>query len=239
LAVRLAEASSDELLDLVEANLMAIDQNSARQALKNPHVTREVVELLASHKGLVTSRELRRQLVAHRLAPEPLALRMVSTLFWRDLLAIVVETRVRPTVRRAAERNLVGRLSAMSAGERMSVARRASPGVIAELRRDPDRRVIQALLDNPRMTEGALAPLVASEAARPDVLEAIISHRRWGQRYTIRAQFCRNPRSPTGRVLREMSMLRKIDLRQLVSDPRLAAAVRKRAELLLGRGSGG
>lgn len=237
LALRLAGADGDELLALVEANLSRMDVEAAAQAIRNPFVSREVIELLAGHKGLLANRGLRSQLAAHRQTPEPLAMRLVSTLFWPDLVALGVETRVRPTVRRAADRALAGRLAAMSIGERMAVARRASPAIIAQLLRDPERRVVGAALDNPRTTEGSIVPLLASDRAHPGVLETIISHRRWGNRYTLRAQFCRNPRAPTARVLREMAMLRKVDLRSLTTDPRLAPAVRRRADLLLGRPS--
>jgi len=236
LATLLAEASEDELLELVQEHLTTIDQAAARQAIKNSYASREVLELLASHKTLMSRREFRRAIAEHRQCPEPLALRLVTTLFWRDLVEIGVSMGVRPTVRRAADRALSGRLTVMSVGERMAVARRSSFAIVSELRHDSERRVIEALLDNPRMTEGALVPLLASDNARPDVLVAVIGHRRWGNRQTIRAQFCRNRRAPVGRVLHEMAMLRKVDLQTLAADRRIAPAVRRRAELLLGRG---
>jgi len=152
LATLLAEASEDELLELVQEHLTAIDQAAARQAIKNSYASREVLELLASHKTLMSRREFRRAIAEHRQCPEPLALRLVTTLFWRDLVEIGVSMGVRPTVRRAADRALSGRLTVMSVGERMAVARRSSFAIVSELRHDSERRVIEALLDNPRMT---------------------------------------------------------------------------------------
>lgn len=236
LAHRLREASSEELAQLVREHVGEIDVAAAQQALANPFATREVIEALLALPPLLTSYEVRRLLALHPRTPEPRALRLVAGLFWRDLVRAGADIRLRPLVRRAAERALTERLPGLAAGEKMAIARRCGPGVMQKLRHDPSPRVVAALLENPRLTEGVLLPLLADEQAAPAVLEMVAANRRWGVRYDVRRALGRNPRTPVEVALRVLPHLKKNDLRQVARDARLAIPVRRRAALLAGEG---
>ncbi|MDH3253452.1 MAG: hypothetical protein OEM62_00535 [Acidobacteriota bacterium] len=232
---QLREASDSRLLELVREHCGEMDPGSARQVLRNPFATREVIEILMSERRLLSAQEFRRELVAHPQTPEVRALDLVSGLFWRDLLKLAADVKARPRIRRAADTRLAEKLPGLSAGERVALARQAGPGTISRLRNDRDPRVISALLENPRMTEGLLGPLVSSDTAHPDVLARVAADRRWGVRYGIRTILARNPRTPVPTALGILSSLKKRDLAAVASDWRLAAPVRKRANVLLGR----
>lgn len=232
---RLREAGPEELMELVRERAAELSPAAVQQALRNPFVTAEVVEELAAHTRLLSFLAVRRDLVRCRATPEPLALRLLAVgLYWADLLTIGVDSRLNPRLRRAAELQLLARLPGLAVGERISIARRAPPAVLNQLRHDPTPRVIAALLDNPRLVEGTLAPLVHSELTPAPVLELIAADRRWGVRYQVRLALARNPALPVGTALRLLPLLRKADLRGLASDPRLGEALRRRARLLLG-----
>ncbi|HSL83875.1 MAG TPA: hypothetical protein VLF66_13960 [Thermoanaerobaculia bacterium] len=162
------------------------------------------------------------------------ALRIVTTLFWRELMEVGLDTRVRPTVRRAADRQLLARLPGLAVGEKVAIGRRASARVLERLRHDPSPRVVRSVLENPRTTEGLLLPLVSHELARPEALEEVARSRRWGARYEVRVALCHNPRTPAATALRLLPHLRKKDLRRLLREVRVPAVVRRRAEVLLG-----
>jgi hypothetical protein len=231
---RLREAGSEELLRLVREHADRLDVPAARQALRNPHCTVEVVDLLAGQARLLSFQEVRRDLALHPRTPEVLALRLVPTLFWRDLMLLGLDSRLRPTLRRAAESHLLVRLAEMAVGEKVALARRASPGILAQLRHDPNPRVVAALLDNPRLTEGVLVPVLQSATTPPAVLELIAGDRRWGARYSLRVALSGNPRTPLETTLRLLPTLRKPDLRAVAADPRVPEPARQRARLLLG-----
>lgn len=235
LALRLREAGRTELEELVERHLQELDPALVRQLLRNPFVTTALIGRLAEQASLVAAYEFRRDLAAHPSTPQILAFRFLAGLHWPDLVRVGGDSRLHPLVRRAAERRLVERLPGLALGEKMSIARSASLGVVAELRFDPSPRVIAALLDNPRLTEGALAPLLASERALAPVLAVIAAHPRWGCRYPIRVALARNPRTPVTAVLPLLSALKKPDLMSVASDHRLSAPVRQRAQLLAHR----
>lgn len=231
---RLREAGSEELLALVKEHVGELEVDAAQQALRNSHCTAEVVEVLADHSRLVSFYEIRRDVALHPRTPEPLAMRFVPGLFWRDLVALGLDTRVRPRVRRVADEHLILRLPQLAVGEKVTIARRAGAGVIAHLRHDPSPRVIAALLDNPRLTEDLLAPLAHAAATPGAVLALIAADRRWGARYSLQAALARNPATPAAAALRILSLLRKPELRAAAQDPRAPEVVRTRARLLLG-----
>ncbi len=234
----LRTADGDQLIDLVRERLVELDVPEVRQVLMNPFVSSEVIEVLLGQRRLLGSYEVRRDLAAHRKTPQVRALRLLSGLYWRDLVRIASDTRVSPTIRRAAERQLASRLPGLAVGEKIAIARAAGPGAIALLRGDPSPRVVQALLENPRMTEGSLLPLVSSERTRPEILTLIAGDTRWGHRYRIRLAICRNSSTPYSAALRILPMLKKTDLALVAEDRHLSSVVRRRAELLLGRQSG-
>jgi hypothetical protein len=231
---RLLEAGTEELLALVRELGGELSPAAARQALRNPYVSAEVIAEVAAQPRLVSYYEVRRDLARCRVTPEPLALQLVAGLYWADLLAIGLDARLHPRLRRAADQFLLARLPGMSVGEKVALARRANPAVLAVLRHDPTPRVIAALLDNPRLTEGTLAPVVAAERTPAPVLELIAADRRWGVRYPVRLALARNPATAPATALRQLAALRKPDLRAVASDPRLAEPLRRRARLLLG-----
>lgn len=234
LARRLREADGETLVALVKTHADVLDVPRVRQVLLNPFAGREVIEVILEQGRLLTTQEVKASLARHPQTPQTQALRFVPGLFWRDLVALAIDTRVRPVVRRAAERTLVARLPGLSLGEKMAIARRASAGVLAQLRRDPNPRVTAALLENSRVTQGVLMPLVQNDQAEPDVLQAIADDRRWGVRYDIRRGLAQNPRTPVQTALRMLPHLKKRDLRAVARDPKLRQVVRRRAQVLSG-----
>ncbi len=231
---RLRTADGEELLELVRDRLAELDVAEVRQTLRNPYVSSEVIEFLLGQRQLLGSYEVRRELAAHRKTPTIRALRLLPGLYWRDLVRICGDARVPPAIRRSAEKQLTGRLPGLAEGEKMAIARLGGPGLIASLRHDPSPRVIQALLENPRLTVGSLLPLVAYQRARPEILSLVAKDRRWGISYPIRLALCRNANTPHAMAVSLLPSLKKSDLAIVARDPRLSSVVRQRAKLLLG-----
>lgn len=234
LARRLREAGAEDLVRLLRERLADLGPDEARQAMRNPFCSPEVVESLAGERRLLSFYEVRRDLALHLRTPETLALRFLPGLYWRDLMLVGLDSRLRPSLRRAAEQQLLARLSEVALGEKIALARRASPGILVQLRHDPNPRVLAALLDNPRLTEGLLAPLAHSSSTPAAILDVIIHDRRWGVRYGLRLAVVRNPSAALETALRLLPGLRKADLRAVAADAKLGAQVRQRARLLLG-----
>src|SRR6185436_407700 len=145
---RLREAGAEELRGLVRDLGEALDLPAAQAVLRNPHAGEEIVRLLATERRLLTSYEMRRDLALHAATPQPIALALVAGLYWRDLVAAGLDVRIRPVVRRFADQRLIERLPALAVGEKVGIARGASPHVLQVLRHDPTPRL--AVIRNPR-----------------------------------------------------------------------------------------
>ncbi len=232
---RLAEAAEAELFELVREHAEELAPMAVRKVLRNPYVSRRVIEMLLAERRLLTSSEVRREMAAHPRTPTARSVNLLATLYWKDLLQMGADTRVPARVRRFADQRLAERLAGLAVGEKIAIARAAGPGLIERLRHDPSPRVIRALLENPRLTEGQLGPLVVSESAKPAVIELILRDRKWGQRYFLRAAAAKNPRTPVAVALDVLPTLKKTDLSEISRDRRIAGAVRRRADLLGGR----
>jgi hypothetical protein len=235
-ALRLREAGSLELQHLVTSYADRLGPEDARAVLRNPHCNEEVIRTLAAQQRLLSFYEVRRELARHARSPEALAFRFVPGLYWRDLLALGLDMRVRPTVRRAADQCLAGRVPGLAVGEKVAIARRGPARVVQGLLTDPSATVLRALLENPRLSEGLVLPLAHSERVSPPQLVVLAKDPRWGTRYAVRVALCRNPRTPVPTALDLLPSLLKVDLRAVARDTRLAGPVRRRASLLLGEG---
>ena len=229
----LREGNEAELDELLSARLEEIEAPEVRQLFRNPFLTGVQIDRLLTSSRLLSSYEFRMQAARHPQTSRIVALRFVPGLYWADLIRVGLDMRLHPVVRRAAEVRLAERLPALSVGERMAIARRAAPGVLAALRNDPTPRVIAALLENPRLTEGLLLPLLASQGALPAVLAVIASSPKWSVRYPVRLALCQNSRTPVERTLRMLPLLKRHDLEGVAANAQLPPPVRRRAQLLV------
>jgi hypothetical protein len=235
---RLREGGRAELASLFDQHLPSLSPEEASLALANPHLDAELIERLAATPTLVASYEVRRGVALDRRTPEILARRLMVGLYWRDLVSAGRDARLRSTVRRAADLLLANRLPGLALGERLAIARSAGPGLISRFRDETQPRVVQALLENPRLTEGALLPMLHRERVPPAVLDAVARHRSWGVRYPVRLALARNPSTPVPIALAVLPHLKKADLSGVARDLRVPSPVRRRAGLLAGVGSG-
>ncbi len=231
---RLREADAATLIALIGELGDEVSAPQARQLLRNPFAGEEVLRWLVGHDRLLRVYDLRRALARHPKLPPALALKLIPGLFWRDLMEVGLDTRIKPVIRRSAQRYLVERLPSLAVGERVTLARRASPTALVQLRRDPNRPVIVALLENPRLTEATLMPMITSVSTLPQVLELVAGNRRWGVRYAVRQAIAKNPRTPVPVTLRLLPLLKKGDQKTIAASANLATAVRQRARVLLG-----
>ncbi|RMH15144.1 MAG: hypothetical protein D6696_21450 [Acidobacteria bacterium] len=233
LAFALRRASARQLLRAVLDHGPELGVREAQQILRNPYVTTEVIDELAANRSLISSHEVRGAIARHPRTSLTVALRFVPGLFWRDLMELSLDVRIKPRVRRAAEKHLLLRLPQLALGERITLARRAGRAVLVELRGEREERVIAAMLDNPRLTEELLLPLAADPTARPQVLDRLAANARWRTRYRLRAALSRNPQTPF-RVQRAiLPGLKRRDLERVASADELSSVVRRWAEELL------
>ena len=159
-----------------------------------------------------------------RLSVPPL-----PALFWADLAEVARTLRLAPPVRARAESLLVERLPDLRLGERVSLARMATPPVLRALLRDVDPRVVQAALPNPRLREEDVLVAVRAEDASLPLLEAVAASRRWQESYLARLELVLQRRTPLGVALAQLTSLLHRDLLRVAENEGLRPIVQAAA----------
>jgi hypothetical protein len=209
-------------------------------AVQNPELTPDEMTLLLRNRfaspSLLTRvgqdrqwtryYEVKRGLVRHPRTPYPVARSLVGHLYWRDLAESIEDARLHPALRRQAEQILQERLPEMSLGEQISLARRATGGLISTFRGSGEARVLRALLGNPRLKEQDAEAVAAGEAAPGDVLGWLTRHPKWGNRRAVRLALVRNARTPVADALKLVAKLPRKELEQLATEEEVPRIVR-------------
>jgi hypothetical protein len=187
--------------DLACASDPALTPDLARALLQRRELPSDAVEQLAKNAAVMKSRKVRIAVAAHPRAPRRIALRLIREFYTFDLMQFTLMTLVAADLRRAADEILVTRITSITLGERISLARRASPAVAAALLLDKESRVWQTTLENPRVTESAIVKALLRSNATAAFVEAVSHHAKWSPRPEIRAALLRNEKTPLARAL--------------------------------------
>jgi hypothetical protein len=202
--------------------------------LRRANLSEETLQEILGDRSARKFHAVRMALAAHPRTPRTDALALVATLFWRDLAHLSANSRVHPAIRRAADQDLLRRLSEMAVSERVDLARSVGRGTLVQLRFDDDPRVIASVLENRFTTE----PDVVQSAARTRVaaiLELIAAHPRWIVRSSVRSAVLRNTALPRPVALGLLSRASLEDLRGIRDSPGSSALLRACAERVLAK----
>lgn len=188
-------------------------------------VPARLLELVASTPPFSEDQRLMAAVVLSPRAPRPLGLRLVGGLFWHDLAEVAATPRISMAVRARAEALLVDQLPGFRLGERITLARMATAGVLARVLEDPERKVIDAALINGRLREEDLLAAVRRDAAPVALLEAVAASHRWRDRYALRLALVLQPRTPLALALGQITSLLPSDLERVAATASLVPLV--------------
>ena len=173
-----------------------LNEDVALALLKQNEVSPEDLDRLSKSTVVAKSRKLRLAIVEHPRTPRYVSMSMLRNLFTFDLMRVALAPSVPGDIKRAAEETLIHRLETISPGEKLSLARRASGRVAGALLVDSEPRVIQAALENARLTE----PPIVRTLTRPDTpasfVQALCRHPKWSLRREVRVALLRNDKTP-------------------------------------------
>jgi hypothetical protein len=202
------------------------------EVLRNPYCSAEVAEVVADSRENLTSHVARELLSGLRGFPFSRALDLLATLPWTSLLNIAQSPSAPPVVRRHAEKRLISRLSKMTLGEKVALARKVHRPLLRSVIATADGQVLSALLDNPRLTETDVLVILNTTEAPLSFYAELARHHRWGQYYGVRLGLAECPRTPLPLALSALVQLRGADLRRLGDQHGLPEAVRSAARAL-------
>jgi hypothetical protein len=233
LSTLISRADRRGLVELVASNLTRMTERDAAQALRHPHASEAMILEIVASRTLMSARGIRRLVAANPRAPRTDALRALDDLTWRDLVEVGRDSRTPPPVRQAATRKVLEALRGMAAGEKISLARLAHPPLLPALLDEDDGRILEAVLQNPRLTPEDLQRWLATGRPSPGGLARLAADGRWASRPAVRSALLLHPVTPRASALALLASAGRDELRRIRetpgTDPLLAACA---AELL-------
>ena len=206
----------------------ALSEDRALGLLKESGLPVDVLEILHKNKQLMKSRKVRMALVAHPKTPRHVSVPALRQLFTFDLMNVALAPLVPADVKMAAEEALILKMDTISSGERLSLARRASGRVAGALLRDGEARVVEAALDNGRLTEVLVAEAVVRGDAPAHTVLAVCHHPKWSARQDVRVALLRSEKTLMSKAVEFARGLPNGLLREVLLESRLPVEVKEK-----------
>jgi hypothetical protein len=169
-------------------------------------------------------------------SPRALGLRLVGVLSWREQTDVAATMRLSGAVRARAESLLRDSLADMRLGDRVALARLATPSLLGPLLADAEARVVEAALDNPRLREEDLVRALRRDDVSRSLVEGAAASPRWREAYAVRLALVLQPRTPLPVALLQISSLVPGDLRRVAGEVGLRPLLRAAAAGVLEAG---
>ncbi|HWZ45761.1 MAG TPA: hypothetical protein VNW97_19970 [Candidatus Saccharimonadales bacterium] len=221
----LVHDSSAEVLIAVAAD-HRLTEDLALALLNRRDLPREGLEELNKNTSVAKLRKVRLAIVMHPHAPRHISVPTIRHLYTFELMQVALLPAVAADIKRAAEESLIGRLGTVSSGERMALAKQSSGRVAAALLHDPEPRIMQAALINPRMTETLIVKALRSPQPTELLAPTISRHEKWSQRHDVKMALLGNQNTPLAKVLQIAESLSPRALKEVLANSRLSANVK-------------
>ncbi|HXW15188.1 MAG TPA: hypothetical protein VEN79_11820 [Terriglobia bacterium] len=218
------DRSSSETLHALLAD-PGFNEDSALALLQRMDLPSEVLEQL-SKNSVATARKVKMAIVGHPRTPRHASLPLLRRLFTFDLMQVALTPTVAGDIKVAAEETLLKRLESISSGGRLSLARRASGRVAAALLLDPEARVMQAALQNPRLMEAMVRQALLRTESGAALVRAVCEHPKWSLRSEVRLALLRSEKTPIDCAAKFARTLNPAQLEEVLRHSRLPAMVK-------------
>lgn len=197
-------------------------EDEALAELQLANVTAAEIAAVSKTAAAAKSRKVAMAIVMHPRAPRHISVPLLRRMFTFDLMQVSLTPAIAPDIKRAAEDQILLRQESLSAGEKISLAKRASGRVVATLLQENDERVIDPALENAQLTE-ALVVQALMKLRAPEVLFALVSaHRKWSQRREVQIALLRSEKTPLERARELAKHFSQEFLRETLDELRLA-----------------
>src|SRR5215467_7453722 len=173
-------------------NSSAFNEDQAIAFLQRRDLTAEMLSSLSRNPEAMKSRKVLLALIAHPRTPRHVSIPLLRRAFVFDLMQVALTPAVAADVKRAAEDQILLRIEALSAGEKTTLAKRASSRVSAVLLQDDDARVVSPALDNSHLTESLVVQALMKPRAPAVLFEMVSAHPNWCQRPEVQLALLRS-----------------------------------------------
>jgi hypothetical protein len=204
----------------------ALSEDLALALLKRTELQADILEALSKHAAIVKSRKGKLAIIGHPKTPRYISLALVRQLFTFDLMRVALTPIVPADVKLAAEEVLINRMESISSGEKLSLARQASGRVAAALLTNKEPRVIQAALENSRLTDTLVIRALTKANCPVELVQAVCHHSKWSLRREVRIALLRNEHTPLTRAVGFAQSLPVALLKEILQNSRLSGNIK-------------
>jgi len=212
--------------DLTAVTAESINEDAALALLQDADFLPGLIERLSKDTIATKSRKVKLAIVRHPKTPRYVSLSVMRHLFTFDLMQVALTPVLAGDLKMAAEEALINRLETISAGEKLSLARRASGRIAGALLLDSEPRIISAALENSRLTEVLVTKALLSMEASLALVQAVCTHGKWSLRREIRIALLRNQHTPVEHAVEFAKSLPNDLAREVLTNSRLPENVR-------------
>jgi hypothetical protein len=218
-------AAGEDARRVRDALAAAPPDRAVLMAVLRRAVPARTLEVLASTPPWSDDQRLMGAVVLSPKCPRALSLRLVGSLFWRDLADVAASPHVAAAAKVRAEALLLDGLADLRLGDRITLAKVATAPVLARLLQDAEGRVVESGLINRRLREEDVVTAVRQETVSRVLLEGVAASPRWRDRYAVRLAMVLQPRTPLALALAQVTALLPRDLERVAGDESLAPLV--------------
>jgi len=184
------------------ASSHALTEDLALALLKRRDLPQAALEALAKNGRVLKHRKVKSAVVVHPKTPRHVSLPMMRSMYTFELMQVALTPVVATDVKMAVEDVLISRLSTLTAGERLTLAKRGSARVAAALLEDSDQRVVEAGLNNPYLSEALVVKALVQPRSSELLATYVCRHQKWSMQKDVQAAALRNEFTPFGSAIR-------------------------------------
>lgn len=227
--------SSDPEALLKAAADPRLTQDLALSLLVRRELTAQALEALSRSAVVLKHRPVLNALVAHAKTPRYISLPIIRRLFTFELMKLALTPTVAADVKLAADEAIINRLGTVSSGERLSLAKQGSTRIAASLLLDPEQRIVEAALSNPRTTESEIVKALKRDRAPQHLFIAICTHEKWRLRTEIQQAVLQAGQTPLEHAIAIADLVSGSTAREVLRNPRLREQLKNYLEQKLAR----
>lgn len=193
------------------------------------------LDRLSKNGAVMKHRKVLTALVRHPRTPRHVSLPVARRLYTFELMQLALTPTLAADLKMVVEEAIISRLESVTAGERMTLARRASTRVTAALLLDAESRIVEAALASPYLTEAWVVKALMREAAPPHLALLVAKHAKWSVRREVRLALLRSPHTPLAKAIAIADALSPGAVREALDLSRLPVNVRAYLERIVQR----
>src|SRR5581483_4385177 len=174
----------------------ATGEDGALAILKNADISAEALVALARSPVAAKSRKVILAIVQHPRTPRHISVPLLRRMFTFDLMQVSLTAVVAGDIKRSAEDQMIVRLESIPVGQKITLARRASGRVAADLLHESDPRVISPALENPQLTEALVIRALMKPPTSERLFRLVSQHAKWSLRREVQVALLRSEKTP-------------------------------------------